>query len=36
MRNVVKISIPRGSKLRVKQTMNRIASAKTKPKTKKV
>lgn len=33
MRNVVKLRVPRGSKIRVKQTMNRIASA--KPRTKK-
>ena len=34
MKNVVKLRVPRGSKVRVKQTMNRFAS--TKPKTKKV
>lgn len=30
MKNVVKLRVPRGSKIRVKQTMNRIASAKSK------
>lgn len=32
MKNVVKLRVPRGSKIRVKQTMTRIASAKSKSK----
>lgn len=32
MRNVVKLKVPRGSKIHVKQTMNRVASAKSKSK----
>ena len=32
MKNVVKLRVPRGSKVHVKQTMNRIASAKSKSK----
>lgn len=32
MRNIVKLKVPRGSKIQVKQTMNRMASAKSKTK----
>lgn len=33
MKNVVKLRVPRGSKIRIKQTMNKsFASAKTKSK----
>lgn len=34
MKNVVKLRVPRGSKIRIKQTTNNIASARPKLKSK--